>query len=43
MIVELGFPLILNFATLYLDKTQSLHFLAYEGMYYKMLNFHEFC
>jgi hypothetical protein len=26
MTVELGFPLTLNFATLYLGKTKSLHF-----------------
>ena len=26
MIVELGIPLTLNFATLYLGKTKSLHF-----------------
>ena len=30
MIVESGFPLTLNFATL--DKTQTLHFLVDEGM-----------
>jgi hypothetical protein len=26
MTLELGFPLTINFATLYLDKTKSLHF-----------------
>jgi hypothetical protein len=33
MTVELGFPLTLNFATLYLGKTKTLHFSVDEELY----------
>ena len=44
MTIESSFPLIFNFATLYVDKAQSLHFKQMkECIYYELSNFHEFC